>query len=59
MNKILFKVRALGMGGIERLTIDILNNLKLEDREIILMIEDEEEKGLDKQLSQNITKVYF
>lgn len=59
MNKILFKVRALGMGGIERLTIDILNNLKLEDREIILMIEDEEEKGLDKQLSQNITKVYL
>lgn len=59
MNKILFKVRALGMGGIERLTIDILNNLKLENREIILMIEDEEEKGLDKQLSSEIKKVYL
>lgn len=59
MNKILLKVRALGMGGIERLTVDILNNLKLKDREIILMIEDEEEKGLDKQLSPEIKKVYL
>ena len=59
MNKVLFKIRALGMGGIERLTVDILNNLKLENREIILMIENEEEKVLDKQLSPEIKKVYL
>lgn len=43
MKKILFKVKGLGIGGIERLAIDILNNLKLEDKKIVLLIENKEE----------------
>lgn len=59
MKKILFKVKGLGIGGIERLAIDILNNLKLEDKKIILLIENKEENFLEGQLNKNIEKVYL
>lgn len=59
MKKILFKVKGLGIGGIERLAIDILNNLKLEDKKIVLLIENKEENFLEDQLDKNIEKVYL
>lgn len=59
MKKILFKVKGLGIGGIERLAIDILNNLKLEDKKIVLLIENREENFLEDQLDKNIEKVYL
>jgi glycosyltransferase involved in cell wall biosynthesis len=59
MGKILFKVKGLGIGGIERLAIDILNNLKLEDKKIVLLIENKEENFLEDQLDKNVEKVYL
>ncbi|AVQ27021.1 glycosyltransferase [Fusobacterium ulcerans] len=59
MKKILFKVKGLGIGGIERLAIDILNNLKLEDKKIVLLIENKEENFLEDQLDKNVEKVYL
>ena len=59
MEKILFKIKSLGIGGIERLTIDILNELKIENKEIILMLENREENELKGQLNKNIEVVYL
>ncbi|MCF2612350.1 hypothetical protein I6E15_04955, partial [Fusobacterium perfoetens] len=57
MGKILFKIKSLGLGGIERLTVDVLNNLKLEDKEIILMLEKRED-FFKEQIPKNIKIVY-
>lgn len=57
--KIIFKTRGLGIGGIERLTIDVLNNLKFENKEFILIIEDREENFLIHQLNSNIKIEYL
>ncbi|MDH6456545.1 glycosyltransferase involved in cell wall biosynthesis [Fusobacterium sp. PH5-7] len=59
MKKILFKVKGLGIGGIERLAIDILNNLKIENKKIVLLIENKEEDFLENQLDKSIEKVYL
>lgn len=59
MKKVLFKIKGLGIGGIERLAIDILNNLKIEDRKIVLLIENKEEDFLADQLDKSIEKVYL
>ncbi|OFL81849.1 MULTISPECIES: glycosyltransferase [Fusobacterium] len=59
MKKILFKIKGLGIGGIERLAIDVLNNLKLENKKIVLLIENKEENFLEDQLDKNIEKVYL
>lgn len=59
MKKILFKVKGLGIGGIERLAIDILNNLELEDKKIVLLVENKEENFLEDQLDKNIEKIYL
>ena len=58
MEKVLFKIRYLGLGGIERLTIDILNNIKLKDKKIVLMLEERNElfKG---QLPKDLEIVYI
>ena len=58
MGKILFKIKSLGLGGIERLTVDVLNNLKLEDKEIILMLEKRED-FFKEQIPKNIKIVYL
>ena len=58
MGKILFKIKSLGLGGIERLTVDVLNNLKLEDKEIILMLE-KRENFFKEQIPKNIKIVYL
>lgn len=57
--KIIFKIRGLGIGGIERLTIDILNNLKIEDKEIVLLLENRSENALENQLDKRIEKIYL
>lgn len=57
--KILFKISYLGIGGIERLAIDILNNLKFEDKEFVLMLENEENNIMQDQLDDNIEIVYL
>lgn len=57
--KIIFKTRGLGIGGIERLTIDVLNNLKFENKEFVLIIEDREENFLIQQLNSNIKIEYL
>lgn len=59
MEKILFKIKSLGIGGIERLTIDILNELTIENKEIILMLENREENELKGQLNKNIEVIYL
>lgn len=59
MDKILFKIKSLGFGGIERLTIDILNEIKIENKKIILMLENEEENQLLNQLDNTIEIVYL
>lgn len=41
--KIIIKIKSLGVGGIEGLTVDILNNLKLKNKEFILMLEERNE----------------
>lgn len=58
MGKVLFKIRYLGLGGIERLTIDILNNINLKDKKIVLMLEERNElfKG---QLPKELEIVYI
>lgn len=57
--KILFKISYLGIGGIERLAVDILNNLKLENKEIVLMVENKENNVLGKELNKDIEIVYI
>lgn len=59
MEKILFRIRGLGIGGIERLALDILNNLYIPDKEIILLLENRNENELEGQLNENIKKIYL
>ena len=56
--KIIIKIKSLGVGGIERLTVDILNNLKLKNKEFILMLEERNET-LKEQLKENNEIVYI
>lgn len=58
MEKVLFKIRYLGLGGIERLTIDVLNNIKLKDKKIVLMLEERNELFKD-QLPKDLEIVYI
>lgn len=39
MEKVLFKIRGLEVGGIERLVVDIANNLELKNKKIVLLTE--------------------
>lgn len=57
--KIILKIRGLGIGGIERLTIDLLNNLKIKNKELVLCLESNIENALEGQLDKNIEKVYL
>lgn len=58
MEKVLFKIKSLGVGGIERLAIDILNNINLKDRKIVLMLE-EHDITLKNQISKDIEIVFL
>ena len=58
MEKVLFKIKSLGLGGIEKLTVDILNNLKLEDKKIVLMLEKRED-FFKNQIPKEIEIVYL
>ena len=58
MKKVLFKIKSLGLGGIEKLTVDILNNLKLEDKKIVLMLEKRED-FFKNQIPEEIEIVYL
>lgn len=58
MEKILFKIKSLGLGGIERLAIDILNNLKFENKKIVLMLENRE-NFFKNQIPREIEIVYL
>lgn len=57
--KIILKIRGLGIGGIERLTIDLLNNLKIENKELVLCLESNIENALEGQLDKNIERIYL
>ena len=58
MKKILFKIKSLGIGGVERLAIDVLNNINLKDRKIVLMLE-EHDTTLKNQISKDIEIVFL
>lgn len=59
MDKILFKIKSLGIGGIERLAIDVLNEIEIKDKKLVLMLENREENELQGQLNKNIEIVYL
>lgn len=57
--KILFKVNSLGIGGVERLTVDILNNLSFDDKEFVLLLEKRDENDLLYQIKKEIEIIYL
>ena len=59
MDKILFKIKSLGIGGIERLAIDVLNEIEIKNKKLVLMLENREENELQGQLNKNIEIVYL
>lgn len=61
MKKILFNINTLTVGGVERLTIDIVNNLKLRDSEIILIVNSSEiiDKKFKEQIDKNIKIIFL
>ena len=58
MEKILFKLNSLEAGGIERLAIDIVNNLELSNKKIVFLLE-EKNKFFSKELSRSIEMIYI
>lgn len=59
--KIIFKIRWLKIaGGIEKLTLDILNNLEMANTEIVLLVENrEKDKNFIKKLKKNVEIIYL
>lgn len=58
MEKVLFKIRGLEFGGIERLIVDIVNNLKLDNKKIVLLTE-KNDNFFKKQLLEDIEIIYI
>lgn len=58
MEKVLFKIRGLEFGGIERLVVDIVNNLDLREKEVVLLTENKE-NFFKEQLLKNVEIVYI
>lgn len=58
MEKVLFKIRGLEVGGIERLVVDIANNLELKNKKIVLLTE-KKDNFFQEQLPKNIEIIYI
>ena len=56
---ILFKVDSLGIGGIERLAVDVLKNIDYSNKKIYLLIEKHREEILGKELSREKLDIIY
>lgn len=56
---ILFKVDSLGIGGIERLAVDVLKNIDYSNKKIYLLIEKHREEILGKELPREELEIIY
>lgn len=56
---ILFKVDSLGIGGIERLAVDVLKNIDYSNKKIYLLVERHREEILGKELPKEKMKIIY